>query len=109
LSAGPVPAPARAVVVSALGGLPLRYYVPALRPRAGASQPRVSEIDVVGYASLRTVARHHPAPGFRVAAGSENHGLVVVRFRAAGPRRVSAGRLFAARPADVPSEVLASG
>lgn len=99
----------RAVVVSALGGLPLRYYLPALRPRAGVSQLRVSEIDVIGYASLRVVLRHRPAPAFRPVARHANHGLVVVAFRAAQPQVVSTARLFGVRPADVPSEVLASG
>jgi uncharacterized membrane protein len=99
----------RAVVVSALGGLPLRYYLPALRPGAGVPQLRVSEIDVIGYAALRAVVRHRPAPGFRAAARYANHGLVVVEFRASRPRVVSTARLFAVRPANVPSEVLASG
>jgi uncharacterized membrane protein len=103
------PAVPRALVVSSLGGLPLRYYLPALRARAGAAQLRVSEIDVIGYASLRAVVRHRPAGGFRAAARYDNHGLVVVVFRAPQPRLVPAARLFAVRPADVPSEVLASG
>jgi 4-amino-4-deoxy-L-arabinose transferase-like glycosyltransferase len=97
----------RAVVISALGALPLRYYLPALQQFGPGVAVRVREIDLVGYAPLRRAARRPPAAGFVRGPEANNHGLIVLRFRAVQPRLVAGRRLLAARPVNVPTEALA--
>jgi hypothetical protein len=99
----------RAVVISSLGGLPLHYYVPSLRPPAAASgELLVQEIDLVGYEPLRPGTTRPPVRGFVRVARHARNGLVVVRFRAPRPLLVPITRLFAARPVYTPTEVMAS-
>ncbi|HTR89832.1 MAG TPA: hypothetical protein VMG62_06950, partial [Solirubrobacteraceae bacterium] len=91
--AHPAPAPARAIVTVELGSAPLEYYLAPLRvlpPRAAVT---VSEIDETGYAPLRASAGRPPAPGFRLLARGDVDGLIVYRFQAATPLRVSEAQL----------------
>jgi mannosyltransferase len=99
----------RAVVIQTLGGLPLQYYLRGLSSQwPPARKLRVREIDLVGYEPLRRGATRPPAHSFVLARRARSHGLVVLSFRAPRTQRVSVGRLLARRPAQAPTEVLAS-
>jgi mannosyltransferase len=81
----------RAIVTVELGASPLEYYLPHLRlhylsRRLSAS---VREIDLVGYAPLRSGALRPPTPAFSLLAHSDIHGLLAYRYVAATPQRVS--------------------
>lgn len=79
----------RAITTVELGAAPLEYYLPPLHNLPRDTYVRVREIDETGYAPLRAGAAAPPAAGFRLAARVDVHGLVVYRFLAAAPRRVS--------------------
>ncbi len=83
----------RAITTVELGALPLRYYLPALHAVARSSSVTVSEIDETGYAPLRASAGRPPAPGFRLVAHSNVHGLVAYRFISPVARTISAALL----------------
>ena len=83
----------RAITTVELGALPLRYYLPALHAVARSSSVTVSEIDETGYAPLRASAGRPPAPGFRLVAHSNVHGLVAYRFISSVARTISAALL----------------
>jgi mannosyltransferase len=101
--------PQRAIVIAVTGGLPLQYYEPRLAQLSPAQTVLVREIDLVGYPPLRPNATRPPAAGFSLARRSAVHGIVVLRFRAAGAVAVSARRLLNRRPVLVDTVALASG
>jgi mannosyltransferase len=79
----------RAITTVELGGAPLEYYLPGLRPLHAGDTVRVSEIDETGYAPLRAGAGAPPAPGFQLVARVNVDGLLVYRFRSPVARAVS--------------------
>ncbi len=78
----------RAITTVELGAAPLEYYLPPLRNAPRDSYLRLREIDETGYLPLRAGAGGPPVAGFRLAARSDVHGLVVYRFVSAIPRAV---------------------
>jgi 4-amino-4-deoxy-L-arabinose transferase-like glycosyltransferase len=80
---------ARAITTVQLGSAPLEYYLHRLRGLASGRSVLVREIDETGYAPLRASAGRPPAPGFRLAARADIHGLIVYRFVSPLPRVVS--------------------
>jgi hypothetical protein len=90
------------VIVGAPGSLvPLRYYLPGLRP-LGATPATAVEVDYVGLAmhlggSRSTPPRPRgnplPGPGFVVAKRLETATFTVVRMRAPAPQPVAPGAL----------------
>jgi mannosyltransferase len=76
-----------------LGAVPLEYYLPPLHNLPRGARVTVSEIDETGYAPLRAGAERPPAPGFRLVASSDIHGLILYRFRSQVPRTVSEATL----------------
>ena len=69
----------------------MEYYLPTLRLRYLSARRvvRIREIDLVGYAPLRPHASRPPTPAFAPAGRIDRHGLLVLRFIAATPQRVS--------------------
>jgi hypothetical protein len=100
--------PRRAVVIAVTGGLPLQYYEPRLVQLSRVQTVRVQEIDLVGYPPLRRDAARPPAAGFSLVRRSAVHGVLILRFRAAGAAAVSARRLLSRRPVLVDTVALAS-
>jgi mannosyltransferase len=86
---GRSPSALRAITTVELGAAPLEYYLPPLRNLPRGTSVEVSEIDETGYAPLRPGAGDPPAPGFRLAARENVHGLILYRFRSPSPRTVS--------------------
>jgi uncharacterized membrane protein len=90
------------VIVSSPGALvPLRYYLPGLRPLR-PTPVMAAEIDYVGLALRRGGARGRPprppgspqpGPGFAVAGRTEAATFTVVRMRAPAPQPVAPGAL----------------
>jgi hypothetical protein len=105
----PAGAPARAIVTVELGSAPLEYYLPRLHLLEPGHLARVSEIDEVGYAPLRSSAGSPPAPGFRLFARVDVDGLIGYRFQSASPRTVSEVSLRAQAITPAHPEVLVSG
>jgi hypothetical protein len=83
----------RAVTTVELGAAPLEYYLPGLRNLARGSTVPLREIDETGYAPLRRGAGQPPAPGFRLAARYNIHGLIVYRFIAPAPVPVTEAQM----------------
>ncbi len=83
----------RAITTVELGAAPLEYYLPPLHNLPRGATVTVSEIDETGYAPLRSGAGRPPAPGFRLLARRDIHGLILYRFRSTMPRRVSEATL----------------
>jgi mannosyltransferase len=79
----------RAITTVQLGSAPLEYYLPGLHNLGRGGSVLVSEIDEAGYFPIRASAASPPAPGFRLLAHSDVDGLIVYRFVAPAPRRVS--------------------
>jgi hypothetical protein len=81
----------RAIVTVELGAAPLEYYLPHLRLRylSRRLSASVREIDLVGYAPLRSGALRPPTPAFSLVAHSDTHGLLAYRYLAATPQRLS--------------------
>lgn len=79
----------RVVVAPELGAAPLEYYLPPLSNLARGTSVRVDEVDEVGYAPLRASAGTPPAPGLRLVARKDVHGLIVYRFASAAPVTLS--------------------
>ncbi|HTZ64307.1 MAG TPA: glycosyltransferase family 39 protein, partial [Solirubrobacteraceae bacterium] len=86
---------ARAITTVQLGSAPLEYYLPGLVAPAHVRTVTVSEIDETGYEPLRPGAAAPPAPGFRLAARADVHGLIAYRFTSPVPRMVSVAALRA--------------
>jgi hypothetical protein len=86
-------AAARAITTVELGGAPLQYYLPHLHNLRRGRSVLVSEIDETGYAPVRGSAGRPPAPGFALRARRDVDGLIVYRFLASSPRRVSEAAL----------------
>ncbi len=86
---------ARAIATEHLGSAPLQYYMPAMRNLKPGQTVRVTEIAEVGYRPLRSSAGQPPAPGFRLRARNEVHGLIVYRFLSARPQTFSVHALQA--------------
>jgi mannosyltransferase len=99
-------APDRAVVTVELGAAPLEYYRPALHYLPPGRIVSVSEVDVVGYRPLRPGARRPPTTAFAFAGQRSIHGLLLYRFTAAAPQRLSERSLRARRMTATRSEVL---
>jgi mannosyltransferase len=81
--------PPQVISTPQLGAAPLQYYLPGLRRLAGGAQASVAEVAEAGYAPLRPSAGRPPAPGFALRGRRDIDGLIVYRFAAAAPRRVS--------------------
>jgi hypothetical protein len=84
----------RVITTVELGGAPLEYYLPRLHNLHAGQRVTVSEIDETGYPPLRPDATEPPAPGFRLAASADIHGLILYRFTSATPRTVSQATLL---------------
>jgi mannosyltransferase len=84
---------ARAISTVELGSAPLEYYLPPLHNLREGALVRVGEIDETGYVPLRPGAGTPPAPGFRLRARLDFHGLIVLRFSSRHPRLVSEAAL----------------
>jgi mannosyltransferase len=78
----------RAITSVELGAAPLEYYIPGLHNLHRGRSVQLSEIDETGYAPLRASAGSPPAPGFRLFARLNVHGLIVYRFRSPLARAV---------------------
>lgn len=76
-----------------LGSAPLQYYMPGLRRLPGHSAILVSEIDEVAYPPLLSTAGKPPLRGFRLLSKHDVNGLLVYRFAAAQPQRLTASQL----------------
>jgi hypothetical protein len=87
------PARARAITTVELGSAPLEYYLGPLHNLAHATTTLIAEIDETGYAPLRAGAELPPAPGFRLVARRDIHGLILYRFLSPVPRAVSQATL----------------
>jgi mannosyltransferase len=85
--------PNRAITTVELGAAPLEYYLPPLENLARGARVKLTEIDETGYAPLRRDAGRPPAPGFRLLARRDVHGLILYRFVSATPRTVSEAAL----------------
>jgi mannosyltransferase len=92
-----------------LGAAPLEYYLPPLHNLARGTAVTVSEIDATGYLPLRPGAASPPAPGFRLVARVDVHGLIFYRFVSATPRTVSEAALRAHVITAAHPEVLVAG
>ncbi len=79
----------RVITTVELGAAPLEYYVPGLRNLAPGTAVRAREIVEIGYSPLRASAGEPPARGFVRVARLNVDGLIVYRFVAAAPARVS--------------------
>jgi hypothetical protein len=85
------PAPSDRVIVTVEdGAAPLEYYLPELRLRYLSRKlgTSVREVDLVGYAPLRTGALRPPTRAFRLIAHTDVHGLLAYRYAAATPQRL---------------------
>ena len=102
-------APARAISTVELGSAPLEYYLPPLHNLREGAHVRVGEIDETGYVPLRPGAGAPPAPGFRLRARIDIHGLIVLRFSSPRPRLVSEASLRRHVITAAPPEVLVPG
>jgi mannosyltransferase len=80
---------ARVITTVELGAAPLEYYLGDLRNLHAGESVSVEEIDETGYAPLRASASEAPVAGFQPAGHLDVDGLIVYRFRAAKPIRVS--------------------
>ena len=100
---------ARAITTVELGSLPLQYYLPGLREVPRGDVVTVSEIDETGYSPLRPSAGRSPAPGFRLVARIDVHGLVAYRFVSPVARTVSQAVLARAVITLAHAEVLVIG
>ncbi len=99
---GPAPAAQTRIVVAAPGALiPLRYYLPRLRP-FGARPVTAAQIDYLALAPRRGSGRGTPprppsarllVPAFRLAGRTEDEAFTVLRLTAREPRPVLAGLL----------------
>jgi len=87
-------APSRVITTVELGGAPLEYYLPGLRNLHAGQEVTVREIDETGYPPLRADPTKPPAPGFRLVAGVDIHGLILYRFTSATPRTISQATLL---------------
>jgi 4-amino-4-deoxy-L-arabinose transferase-like glycosyltransferase len=95
------PADGERVIVSAPGALvPLRYYLPGLRPLDAPA--RTAEVDYLGLGMHRGGSRSAPprpwgnplpAPGFVVSERLETASFTVVRMRAPAPMPLAPGAL----------------
>ncbi len=106
LKASPVPPGRRVITTVELGAAPLEYYLRQLRNIPASGSVRVNEIDETGYSPLRASAGTPPAPGFRLLARREIHGLIDYRFYSATPRTVSVATLRRHVITDAHPEVL---
>ncbi len=88
-----VPGDRRAITTVELGAAPLEYYIPGLHNLPAGRSAILNEIDETGYSPLRPSAGTPPAPGFRLLARRDIHGLIVYRFYSATPRAVSEATL----------------
>lgn len=81
----------RAIVTVEDGSAPLEYYLPALRLRylSRRLSASVREVDLVGYAPLRTGALRAPTPAFTLRGRSDIGGLLAYRYTARSPQRLS--------------------
>ena len=84
---------ARVITTVELGAAPLEYYLPPLHNLFSGQTVRVREIDETGYPPLRPGAGEPPAPGFRLRARVDVHGLVLFRFSSPIARTVSQATL----------------
>jgi len=107
------PAGARVIVTSPGGFVPLRYYLPRLRP-FGPGPVTAAEVDYLALAPRRGGARGTPPrparpplalPGFAVAQRVQTETFTVLRTRAASARPLLAGAMAAGLDGR-PSEVL---
>jgi 4-amino-4-deoxy-L-arabinose transferase-like glycosyltransferase len=99
----------RAITTIELGSAPLEYYLPPLHNLFAHQTVRVSEIDETGYPPLRPGAGVSPAPGFRLRASYDIHGLILYRFTSAVPRVVSQATLLRHVITAAPRQVLVPG
>jgi len=83
----------RAITTVELGSAPLEYYMPPLYNLPEGASVRVGEIDETGYVPLRPGADSAPAPGFRLRARADIHGLIVMRWSSLTPRTVTEAQL----------------
>ena len=96
----------RAIATVELGSAPLEYYLAGARHLAPGRSVAVSEVVEVGYSPLRPAAGAPPAPGFRLAARSDVHGLIAFRFLAPVPVLLSEATLRRHTITDAHPEVL---
>jgi 4-amino-4-deoxy-L-arabinose transferase-like glycosyltransferase len=83
----------RAITTVELGAAPLEYYLAPLHNAPRGAQLTLDEIAETGYQPLRRSAGRAPAPGFKLVQRRDIDGLILYRFRSAGPRSVSESRL----------------
>jgi len=106
-AASVAPVADRAIVTVELGAAPLEYYLPGLQYVHPGTSVRVREVDLVGYAPLRSAAASPLTPAFRPAGRLLIHRLDVYRFVAATPQLLTETELRADRLTPTSSEVLA--
>ena len=83
----------RVIVTWALGAAPLTYYLDDGTHRISAGDPvRVRELDLISDTGAAPDTTP-PTPAFRLISEDHEHGLTVVRYRAARPVRLSYRRL----------------
>jgi 4-amino-4-deoxy-L-arabinose transferase-like glycosyltransferase len=95
-----------AIATVQLASAPLKYYLGGLRNLRRGGLATVSEIDEVGYKPLRSGAGAPPASGFHLVQRVDIDGLIIYRFRAGAPRRVSERTLRRAAITEARPEVL---